>query len=142
MTVHRARCSGRIGRVRSPNPTHIRDAAGAAALFPDFRTASIEHAGVVLLDPEWRYLGTTLFTGGQDSVTPSLRAIVGAALAQNAAGLILVHNHPSGHAEPSQADVVFTAALSRVCDPLDLDLIDHLILTAEETTSFRACGLL
>lgn len=123
-------------------PARITDAETAAALLPSLRTAPIEHAAIVLLDPEWRLLATVTFTGDRDGVAPPLRAIIQAALAHDAAGLILVHNHPSGHAEPSQADIAFTRALYDVSDPLDLTLIDHLILTPDATTSFRARGLM
>lgn len=82
------------------------------------------------------------FEGRRGSVSPSLRDIVRVALVQDAAALILAHNHPSGLPTPSVADLAFTRALARVAHPLGLVLADHLILTDTTTVSFRDLGML
>ncbi|HDS03344.1 MAG TPA: DNA repair protein RadC [Firmicutes bacterium] len=59
-----------------------------------------------------------------------------------ATGIILVHNHPSGINEPSRADIAFTEKLSRLCRELDIQLLDHLIVCADDYVSLRSRGLL
>jgi DNA repair protein RadC len=126
----------------APVLPRIADVPSAAALFADLRHAPAERAAVALLDPEWRLLAMLDFEGRRGSVSPSLRDIVRVALVQDAAALILAHNHPSGLPTPSAADLAFTRALARVSQPLGLVLADHLILTDSTTVSFRDLGIL
>lgn len=79
----------------APVLPRIADVPSAAALFADLRHAPAERAAVALLDPEWRLLAMLDFEGRRGSVSPSLRDIVRVALVQDAAALILVHNHPT-----------------------------------------------
>ncbi len=65
-------------------------------------------------------------TVNQAAVYP--RKIIRKALACNAAGLILAHNHPSGEPEPSQSDIDLTNSLKEVCDTMDIRLLDHIIV--------------
>ena len=64
------------------------------------------------------------------------------ALAINAAAIILAHNHPSGVAEPSQADERITRRLKSALELVDIRLLDHLIIGQAETTSLASRGLL
>jgi DNA repair protein RadC len=57
--------------------------------------------------------------------------------ALDAAGFILVHNHPSGDATPSKQDILITARLAHVSRELDVPLLDHLIIAGEQMMS---CG--
>lgn len=70
------------------------------------------------------------------------REIVRRAFDLGATAIILVHNHPSGNPTPSQIDVELTQRLLRICRDLDIELHDHLIITATAWTSFRHEGLL
>lgn len=72
--------------------------------------------------------GETLFRGTltQTSVYP--REVVKRALAHNAAAVILAHNHPSGLAEPSAADLALTQALKEALNLVDVRLLDHFIV--------------
>ena len=56
--------------------------------------------------------------------------------------VILVHNHPSGNTEPSKADKDLTKKVSQALSYLDIDVIDHIILTEESFLSFRDEGLI
>lgn len=76
----------------------------------------------------------------QTSVYP--REVVKQALARNAAGVILTHNHPSGIAEPSQADRWLTDQLKAALALVDVKVLDHLVVAATSTTSFAERGLL
>ena len=84
-----------------------------------------------------------LFSGTltQTSVYP--REVVKAALAHNAAAVILAHNHPSGVAEPSRADETLTRALKEALALVDVKLLDHFIVAGNATPlSFAERGLL
>jgi DNA repair protein RadC len=64
------------------------------------------------------------------------------ALRDNAAAVILAHNHPSGVAEPSQADELITRRLREAPQLVDIRVLDHLIVAGSETLSFAEKGLL
>ncbi|TSA22564.1 JAB domain-containing protein [bacterium] len=80
--------------------------------------------------------------GAVDSVRPPLRTIVARALQVSASGIIVVHNHPSGAAEPSESDRLLTQDLIAACRPLGLKVLDHVIVGDETTFSFADSGLL
>jgi DNA repair protein RadC len=98
---------------------------------------------VVLLDAQNRVLAIEeLFVGTltQTSVYP--REVVKCALRHNAASAILAHNHPSGVAEPSQADQVLTETLKRALALVDIKVLDHFIVGRGSAMSFAESGLL
>jgi DNA repair protein RadC len=83
-----------------------------------------------------------LFRGTIDGTSVYPREVVKEALRVNAAALILAHNHPSGVAEPSQADERITRRLKAALELVDIRLLDHLIVGDGGTTSLAARGLL
>jgi DNA repair protein RadC len=76
----------------------------------------------------------------QTSVYP--REIVKAALAANAAAVIFAHNHPSGAAQPSQADELLTRNLKEALALVDVKVLDHFIVAGSQSLSFAERGLL
>jgi DNA repair protein RadC len=76
----------------------------------------------------------------QTSVYP--REIVKAALAANAAAVIFAHNHPSGVAQPSQADELLTRSLKEALALVDVRVLDHFVVAGNQTLSFAERGLL
>jgi len=76
----------------------------------------------------------------QTSVYP--REVVKRALARNAAGIILAHNHPSGVAEPSQADEALTRALRQALALVDVRVLDHFVIAGNAAVSFAERGLI
>jgi len=76
----------------------------------------------------------------QTSVYP--REIVKAALAANAAAVIFAHNHPSGVAQPSQADELLTRNLKEALGLVDVRVLDHFIVAGSQAISFAERGLL
>ena len=76
----------------------------------------------------------------QTSVYP--REIVKAALACNAAVVIFAHNHPSGVAQPSQADELLTANLKEALALIEVKVLDHFIIAGNQAISFAERGLL
>lgn len=83
-----------------------------------------------------------LFRGTIDGTNVYPREVVKEALAANAAAVILAHNHPSGVAEPSQADERITRRLRSALELVDIRLLDHLIVGDAATTSLASRGLL
>lgn len=107
--------------------------------------ASLEHEVfvVVFLDAQNRLIELKqMFRGtvAQTSVYP--REIVKEALALNAAAVILAHNHPSGVVEPSRADEALTQSLKNALGLIDVQVLDHLVVTDAEVASFAERGLL
>ena len=76
----------------------------------------------------------------QTSVYP--REIVKAGLRANAAAVIFAHNHPSGVAQPSQADELLTRNLKEALSLVDIKVLDHFIVAGHQTLSFAERGLL
>ena len=70
------------------------------------------------------------------------RDVVKLALARNAAAVILAHNHPSGVAEPSQADELITARLRDALGLVDIRVLDHIVVGDAACVSFAERGLL
>jgi len=83
-----------------------------------------------------------LFRGTIDGATVHPREVVKAALRHNAAGVLIAHNHPSGVAEPSQADELITRRLKTALDYVDIRVIDHLVVSAGEAVSMAERGTL
>lgn len=83
-----------------------------------------------------------MFRGTIDGASVHPREIVKQALAHNAAAVILAHNHPSGVAEPSQADKSLTRRLKEALGLVDIRVLDHIIIGDGATTSFAEMGLL
>ncbi|HXH14508.1 MAG TPA: JAB domain-containing protein [Sphingomonas sp.] len=119
----------------------IADIAAACALFARLREATVEIVAVAYLDPNRRLLGMRHVTGGRDHVTISIRRIAADALAFDAAGVVIAHNHPSGDATPSAQDLAFTRALAAGLRTLEVVLLDHLVIARERVTSLRAMGV-
>ena len=69
------------------------------------------------------------------------REVVKQALADNAAAVILVHNHPSGVAEPSRADIAITDKLKQALALVDIRVLDHCVV-GDEVVCFSDRGLI
>lgn len=80
--------------------------------------------------------------GSPGRLLGSTRRLFARAFELGAQGLILAHNHPSGHARPSEEDIATTTRIGDLAAELDLTLIDHLIVTRHQVFSFGAEGLL
>lgn len=98
---------------------------------------------VLFLDTQHRVIAyEELFHGtlSQTSVYP--REVVKRALFHNAAAVILAHNHPSGVAEPSQADQLLTNALKQALALVDVRVLDHFVVAMGDVLSFAEQGLI
>jgi DNA repair protein RadC len=98
---------------------------------------------VIYLDNRHRLVAAEeLFRGTIDGASVHPREVVKQALQHSAAAVILAHNHPSGVAEPSQADELITRRLREALQLVDIRVLDHLIVAGGEVVSFAEQGLL
>jgi DNA repair protein RadC len=97
----------------------------------------------LFLDNQHRVIAQEeLFYGTIDGSMVHPREVVRRSLHHNAAALIFAHNHPSGVAEPSQADISITRRLKNALSLMDIRTLDHLVVGDEEVTSLAERGLL
>jgi DNA repair protein RadC len=107
------------------------------------RDRKAENFGAVFLDNRHRVLCfEEMFQGTIDGAQVHPRVVVQRALEANAAAVILYHNHPSGVAEPSKADENITSRLKDALSLVDVRVLDHFVVGAEDVTSFAERGLL
>ena len=100
---------------------------------------------VAFLDSAYRLLRDgveTLEVGTIDRAAVYPRRVVEAALKRGAAAIVLAHNHPNGSVVPSEHDKVLTRAIVLAAETVHLRVVDHLIVSADATFSFRKAGLL
>jgi len=83
-----------------------------------------------------------LFFGTIDGASVHPREVVKQVLAHNAAAVIFAHNHPSGVAEPSQADQRITDRLKSALMLVDVRVLDHMVVGDQEVVSFAERGFL
>lgn len=114
----------------------------------DYLKARLRHEpheifGCLFLDTRHRVLAfEALFHGTIDGASVYPRQVVKRALAHNAAAVILTHNHPSGIAEPSQADRLLTTRLKDALALVDVRVLDHFIVGDGEPLSMAEYGWL
>ncbi len=97
------------------------------------------------LDSAYRLLRDgveTLEEGTVDRATVYLRRVIEAALRRGAFAIVLAHNHPNGSVSPTDQDKVLTRAIVLAAETVNVRVVDHLIVSAQETFSFRKAGLL
>ena len=118
------------------SPQRVRQYLSAA-----LRDQCREVFAVIFLDNRHRILKfEELFRGTIDGATVHIREILKRALELNAAALIVAHNHPSGVAEPSAADLALTRRLEAAMQLVDLRLLDHFIVGDGQPLSLREQG--
>jgi DNA repair protein RadC len=97
--------------------------------------------GCLFLDNRHRVIEfEELFRGTINGASVHPREVVRRALAHNAAAVILAHNHPSGVAEPSEADRQLTRRLSEALALVDVRVLDHIVIGDGETVAFAERG--
>jgi DNA repair protein RadC len=113
--------------------------------FLSTRLGMLEHEVfcVLLLDKRHRLIEyVELFRGTIDGAAVYPREVVKLALSKNAAALIACHPHPSGIAEPSQADELISKRLKDALSLVDVRLLDHLVIAGGDVLSMAESGLL
>jgi len=114
-----------------------------AFLTATLRDLPHEVFGCLFLDNRHRVIAWEgLFTGTIDGASVYPREVVRRALARNAAAVILAHNHPSGVAEPSQADIALTRRLREALALIDVRVLDHFVVGDGQAASLCERGML
>ena len=105
--------------------------------------SDVEELRLIYLDNRLRLLGTEIMQKGTiNTVSIHPREIIKAAMANHAAAIIMVHNHPSGDTTPSRADIEMTRLVNEACKSVSIRLCDHLIIGRRGFFSFSSNRLL
>jgi len=100
-----------------------------------------ECLAVLLLNTRRRVKGHQLLTiGTLDTLLVDPRTVFRGAVIASAAAIVLAHNHPSGEAQPSEADIKVTRDLARAGQLLKIEVLDHVILGNPSFCSLRELG--
>ena len=103
----------------------------------------IESLHALFLDARARVMKDEVLQEGTTNFTPIYpREILQRTIDLGAQGLILIHNHPSGNANPSKEDIRMTQSLVRTCQDVGIILHDHIIISQDTVFSFKKKGLL
>ncbi len=109
----------------------------------DSKLEFVEQFKVMLTNRANRVLGIfELSSGGVSATVADPKLIFAAAIKANASGVILAHNHPSGTTQPSQSDIALTKKIKEGGKLLEIQLLDHIIVTPEGYYSFADEGLI
>ncbi|NDJ84403.1 MAG: DNA repair protein RadC [Chloroflexi bacterium] len=101
-----------------------------------------EHLIVVLLDTQNHVVDVnTVYIGSLNSTVVRIAELFRSAIQHNSAGIIVVHNHPSGSAAPSPEDIALTHDLVEAGKLMDIAVLDHIIIGNEEWVSLRERGI-
>jgi len=112
-------------------------------LAPLFIGKGKEELRLLCLDSKNQLINNVLLSVGTlDNVITFMREIAENAIMSKASAVILAHNHPSMHVQPSLTDITFTQKVSKSLEGLDIRLLDHIIIGHDESFSFKRNGLL
>ena len=132
------RRSSEAGRGERPD---LSDAQSVVDLFEWLKDEPQERFCAAFLDSKNRVISTrTIHIGTVNSSMVGPREVFREAIRENAASLIVVHNHPSGDTEPSPEDITVTKKLVEVGKLLDILLLDHIIIGSDGYTSLSELG--
>ena len=119
--------------ISSTGHLQISDSETVAEVFrPVYRGLKHEECWVLFLNRANKIIKKEmLFKGGADSTIFDVKTIVRKALVYSASAVIISHNHPSGSANPSTADIKQTEALHKALKYMDIHLLDHVIIAED-----------
>ena len=132
-----------LGRraTKSPMPERpiVRSPAEAAhLLMPEMCNLEQEHTRVILLNTRNHVLSTpTIYIGNLNSTVIRFAELFRAGIRQNAASIIVAHNHPSGDPAPSPEDIVMTRKMVEAGEFLGIDVLDHIIIGRNSFVSLK-----
>ena len=134
----------RLARESRPTLPRVRSPEDVARIVgPRVRDLAVEEFHLLALDSQSQVTRDVLITRGLlNSSLVHPREVFRAAIAEAAAGIILVHNHPSGDPTPSAEDQAVTKQLVAAGELLDVPVYDHVIVAGDQFVSFATRGLL
>ncbi len=99
--------------------------------------SDVEELRLIYLNPHLQIIGQeTLQRGTLNCVAIHPREVIKAAMANKASAIIMVHNHPSGNVQPSEADIVMTKRVKEACESIGIKLLEHLVISKNDCYSF------
>lgn len=127
-----------------PTPDYISGSADIVTVFqPLLSDLPHEEVWVMLLSRSKRIIEKfRVSQGGIEGSVIDPRLVIRRALDRNASGIVLVHNHPSGNAYPSEQDILNTNKVQLAATYFDMRLLDHVIIADTDPFSFAERGLL
>jgi DNA repair protein RadC len=134
-------------RVKASDRSQVKCSLDACKLFKDsWNPNTLEHVEefkVLLMNRSNAVLGIMdVSKGGISGTVTDVRIILQAAIKANASGIIACHNHPSGNINPSESDTRLTQKIKDAGNLMDIQLLDHLIITVDGHYSFADNGLI
>jgi len=134
----------RLAKFKSDKNGSIKYAKDIAKIFiPEMSSLKKECFKGVFLDSKNRIINEeTIFVGSLNESVIHPREIFQAALNENAASLVLVHNHPSGDSKPSNEDIEITKLLIKAGEILGIPVLDHIIIGDKKYFSLKEKGLI
>jgi len=131
-----------IAATPAERPTVTSPGDAANLLMTEMSLLEQEHLRLVLLDTRNGVLSTpTIYIGSLNSSVVRVGELFRAAIRENAAAFIVVHNHPSGDPSPSPEDVRVTRQIVEAGKLLDIDVLDHIIIGRQRYVSLKERGL-
>lgn len=138
---HYVACSADPATVRVTDSTTVHNYLrqiwefGSIEIYESFYALYINRANKVI---SWSLISK----GGTAGTVADPKLVFRRALLSGASGVVIAHNHPSGNSNPSQADRDITNKIKHAARALDMELLDHLILTPDAYLSFADEGIL
>lgn len=121
----------------------IRSPEDAARYLDEMKHLQQEHFVVLFLDTKNQVIGKkTVFIGSLNSSIVHPRETFKEAIMRSAASIVVAHNHPSGHSEPSREDIEVTKRLCESGKLVGIELLDHVIIGSLGFTSLKEKGYL
>jgi len=103
----------------------------------------VEEVNVLLLSKSNMIIGyANISKGGISSSIVDIRIVMKYAIDSLASSIVLIHNHPSGNLRPSNSDKDITKKIKNACALLEIQLLDHIIITSDDYYSFADQGIL
>ena len=132
-----------INKIRIEHPLDIYEIMQRVLIREDKIDRGKEHFWVLALDSGNKIITLELVSMGSAKRTiAEPMEILSIPLQKGASGVILIHNHPGGTLEPSEADKEMTDRIIQACRLMNTPVLDHVIITENSYYSFKASGLL
>ena len=110
---------------------------------PKFLGKTVEYTYLLSLDNRLRLLDCSVISEGSVTEAPlPLRKVIDTLLRFRATAAVIAHNHPNGFALPSSADCMMTQELMNCLQKIEVQLLDHIIVSGNEFTSLRDSGMM
>ncbi len=127
----------------SYNVDRVTSASDVYTALAEYSCKNQEHFMLITLDGASKVIEKrVIFIGTLNQSLVHPREVFRPAILDNAAGIIIAHNHPSGTLEASRADIQITQRLKEVAKLVGIELLDHVIISKEGFYSFSDEGLL